>query len=142
MAYFVKDILEKSLAELNADTSESREVISQFLLDNAWFGIKVDMTNLSISESDVQLLTDKIKAFLSGPVGLTGLQPIFKQKFPMTFELFQDFSKEQKLSRSSRFYLQDFLVYDLTKDLFLYSDSEIERLVQGATEVLSKSYGE
>lgn len=142
MAYLVKDILEKSLAELNADTSESREVISQFLLDNAWFGIKVDMTNLSISESDVQLLTDKIKAFLSGPVGLTGLQPIFKQKFPMTFELFQDFSKEQKLSRSSRFYLQDFLAYDLTKDLFLYSDSEIERLVQEATEVLSKSYGE
>lgn len=142
MAYLVKDILEKSLAELNADTSESRDVISQFLLDNAWFGIKVDMTNLSISESDAQLLTDKIKAFLSGPVGLTGLQPIFKQKFPMTFELFQDFSKEQKLSRSSRFYLQDFLAYDLTKDLFLYSDSEIERLVQEATEVLSKSYGE
>ena len=49
MAYLVKDILEKSLAELNADTSENREVISQFLLDNAWFGIKVDMTNLSIS---------------------------------------------------------------------------------------------
>ena len=142
MAYLVKDILEKSLAELNADTSESREVISQFLLDNAWFGIKVDMTNLSISESDAQLLTDKIKAFLSGPVGLTGLQPIFKQKFPMTFELFQDFSKEKKLSRSSRFYLQDFLAYDLTKDLFLYSDSEIEWLVQEATEVLSKSYGE
>ena len=71
MEYLVKDILEKSLAELNADTSESREVISQFLLDNAWFGIKVDMTNLSISESDVQLLTDKVKAFLSGPVGLT-----------------------------------------------------------------------
>lgn len=142
MAYLVKDILEKSLAELNADTSESREVISQFLLDNAWFGIKVDMTNLSISESEAQLLTDKIKAFLSGPVGLTGLQPIFKQKFPMTFELFQDFSKEQKLSRSSRFYLQDFLAYDLTKDLFLYSDNEIERLVQEATEVLSKSYGE
>ncbi|MBZ4283814.1 hypothetical protein LAJ55_13470, partial [Streptococcus pneumoniae] len=42
----------------------------------------------------------------------------------------------------SRFYLQDFLAYDLTKDLFLYSDNEIERLVQEATEVLSKSYGE
>ena len=119
MAYLVKDILEKSLAELNADTSENREVISQFLLDNAWFGIKVDMTNLSISESDAHLLTGQNKGFSIWSSGFNGPTAYFKQKFPMTFELFQDFSKEQKLSRSSRFYLQDFLAYDLTKDLFL-----------------------
>lgn len=142
MTYLVKDILEKSLVELSSDTPENREAISQFLLDNAWFDIKVDMTDFSVAEVDAKLLTDKLKDFLSGPVGLTGIQPIFKQKFPTTFDQFQDFANEQKLAKSSKFYLQDFLAYNLTKDLSLYSDTEVERLVQEATEALIKSYGE
>lgn len=142
MTYLVKDILEKSLAELNADTPENREIISQFLLDNAWFGLEINRADFSIAEADAQLLTEKLKSFLSEPVGLTALQPIFKQKFPTTFEQFQDFAKEQKLARSSKFYLQDFLAYYLIKDLCLYSDSDVEHLVQVATEALSKSHGE
>lgn len=74
MTYLVKDILEKSLAELNADTPENREIVSQFLLDNAWFGLEINRADFSIAEADAQLLTEKLKSFLSGPVGLTALQ--------------------------------------------------------------------
>ncbi len=63
MTYLVKDILEKSLAELNADTPENREIVSQFLLDNAWFGLEINRADFSIAEADAQLLTEKLKSF-------------------------------------------------------------------------------
>ena len=69
------------------------------------------------------------------------MEGIFSKKFPSTSELFVQFAEEEKLSETNRFYLLDFLAYYLTKDLFLYSDAEVETLVEVATEVLTKSQG-
>lgn len=69
------------------------------------------------------------------------MEEIFSKKFPSTSELFVQFAEEEKLSETNRFYLLDFLAYYLTKDLFLYSDAEVETLVEVATEVLTKSQG-
>ena len=35
-----------------------------------------------------------------------------------------------------------FLAYYLTKDLFLYNDKELEKLIEQATETLSKNHGD
>ena len=69
------------------------------------------------------------------------MEGIFSKKFPSTSESFVQFAEEEKLSETNRFYLLDFLAYYLTKDLFLYSDAEVETLVEVATEVLTKSQG-
>lgn len=69
------------------------------------------------------------------------MEGIFSKKFPSTSELFIQFAEEEKLSETNRFYLLDFLAYYLTKDLFLYSDAEVETLVEVATEVLTKLQG-
>jgi hypothetical protein len=137
----LKNYLERILVELGAATIKHREKVSGFLLDNEWFGVSINLDDYTISEKDAEVLKNHIKDYLTTPPGIKSMEGIFSKKFPSTSELFVQFAEEEKLSETNRFYLLDFLAYYLTKDLFLYSDAEVETLVEVATEVLTKSQG-
>ena len=141
MVVDLKNYLERILVELGAATIKHREKVSGFLLDNEWFGVSINLDDYTISEKDAEVLKNHIKDYLTTPPGIKSMEGIFSKKFPSTSELFVQFAEEEKLSETNRFYLLDFLAYYLTKDLFLYSDSEVETLVEVATEVLTKSQG-
>ncbi len=141
MVVDLKNYLERILVELGAATIKHREKISGFLLDNEWFGVSINLDDYTISEEDAEVLKTRIKDYLTTPPGIKSMEEIFSKKFPSTSELFVQFAEEEKLSETNRFYLLDFLAYYLTKDLFLYSDAEVETLVEVATEVLTKSQG-
>ena len=136
-----KNYLERILVELGATTIKHREKVSGFLLDNKWFGVSINLDDYTISEKDAEVLKNHIKDYLTTPPGIKSMEAIFSKKFPSTSELFNQFVKEEKLSKSDTFYLLDFLAYNLTKDLFLYSDAEVEKLVEVATENLTKLLG-
>jgi len=137
----LKNYLERILVELGAATIKHREKVSGFLLDNEWFGVSINLDDYTITEKDAEVLKNHIKDYLTTPPGIKSMEGIFSKKFPSTSELFVQFAEEEKLSETNRFYLLDFLAYYLTKDLFLYSDAEVETLVEVATEVLTKSQG-
>ena len=141
MVVDLKSYLERTLIELGASTIKYREKVSEFLLDNEWFGVSINLDDYTISEKDAEVLKNHIKDYLTTPPGIKSMEGIFSKKFPSTSELFVQFAEEEKLSETNRFYLLDFLAYYLTKDLFLYSDAEVETLVEVATEVLTKSQG-
>ena len=141
MVVDLKNYLERILVELGAVTIKHREKVSGFLLDNEWFGVSINLDDYTISEKDAEVLKNHIKDYLTTPPGIKSIEGIFSKKFPSTSELFVQFAEEEKLSETNRFYLLDFLAYYLTKDLFLYSDAEVETLVEVATEVLTKSKG-
>ena len=141
MVVDLKNYLERILVELGAATIKHREKVSGFLLDNEWFGVSINLDDYTISEKDAEILKNHIKDYLTTPPGIKSMEGIFSKKFPSTNELFVQFAEEEKLSETNRFYLLDFLAYYLTKDLFLYSDAEVETLVEVATEVLTKSQG-
>ena len=141
MVVDLKNYLERILVELGAATIKHREKVSGFLLDNEWFGVSINLDDYTISEKDAEVLKNHIKDYLTTPPGIKSMEGIFSKKFPSTSELFVQFAEEEKLSETNRFYLLDFLTYYLTKDLFLYSDAEVETLVEVATEVLTKSQG-
>ena len=141
MVVDLKNYLERILVELGAATIKHREKVSGFLLDNEWFGVSINLDDYTISEKDAEVLKNHIKDYLTTPPGIKSMETIFSKKFPSTSELFVQFAEEEKLSETNRFYLLDFLAYYLTKDLFLYSDAEVETLVEVATEVLTKSQG-
>ena len=141
MVVDLKNYLERILVELGAATIKHREKVSEFLLDNEWFGVSINLDDYTISEKDAEVLKNHIKDYLTTPPGIKSMEGIFSKKFPSTSELFVQFAEEEKLSETNRFYLLDFLAYYLTKDLFLYSDAEVETLVEVATEVLTKSKG-
>lgn len=141
MVVDLKNYLERILVELGAATIKHREKVSGFLLDNEWFGVSINLDDYTISEKDAEVLKNHIKDYLTTPPGIKSMEAIFSKKFPSTSELFNQFVKEEKLSKSDTFYLLDFLTYNLTKDLFLYSDAEVEKLVEVATENLTKLLG-
>lgn len=141
MVVDLKNYLERILVELGAATIKHREKVSGFLLDNEWFGVSINLDDYTITEKDAEVLKTRIKDYLTTPPGIKSMEGIFSKKFPSTSELFVQFAEEEKLSETNRFYLLDFLAYYLTKDLFLYSDAEVETLVEVATEVLTKSQG-
>lgn len=141
MVIDLKNYLERILVELGAATIKHREKVSGFLLDNEWFGVSINLDDYTISEKDAEVLKNHITDYLTTPPGIKSMEAIFFKKFPSTSELFKQFAEEEKLSETNRFYLLDFLAYYLTKDLFLYSDAEVETLVEVATEVLTKSQG-
>lgn len=142
MVVDLKSYLEKILIELGVDTLKNREKVSGFLLNNDWFGVSINLENYTITDEDAKVLKNHIKDYFMTPPGVESMGAIFAKKFPSTSDLFTQFSKEQKLSKINRFYLLDFLAYYLTKDLFLYSNAEVEKLVEVATEVLTKSLGD
>lgn len=141
MVVDLKNYLERILVELGAATIKHREKVSGFLLDNEWFGVSINLDDYTITEKDAEVLKNHIKDYLTTPPGIKSMEGIFSNKFPSTSELFIQFAEEEKLSETNRFYLLDFLAYYLTKDLFLYSDAEVETLVEVATEVLTKLQG-
>ena len=141
MVVDLKSYLERTLIELGASTIKYREKVSEFLLDNEWFGVSINLDDYTISEKDAEVLKNHIKDYLTTPPGIKSMEEIFSKKFPSTSELFNQFVKEQKLTKSDTFYLLDFLAYNLTKDLFLYSDAEVEKLVEVAAENLTKLLG-
>lgn len=141
MVVDLKNYLERILVELGAATIKHREKVSGFLLDNEWFGVSINLDDYTISEKDAEVLKNHIKDYLTTPPGIKSMEAIFSKKFPSTSELFKQFVKEEKLSKSDTFYLLDFLAYNLTKDLFLNSDAEVEKLVEVATENLTKLLG-
>jgi hypothetical protein len=138
----LKSYLEKILIELGVDTLKNREKVSGFLLDNDWFGVSINLENYTTTDEDAKVLKNHIKDYFMTPPGVESMGAIFAKKFPSTSDLFIQFSKEQKLTKTNRFYLLDFLAYYLTKDLFLYSNAEVEKLVEVATEVLTKYLGD
>ena len=142
MVVDLKSYLEKILIELGVDTLKNREKVSGFLLNNDWFGVSINFENYTITDEDAKVLKNHIKDYFMTPPGVESMGAIFAKKFPSTSDLFTQFSKEQKLSKINRFYLLDFLAYYLTKDLFLYSNAEVEKLVEVATEVLTKYLGD
>lgn len=141
MAVLLKRFLENTLLELYQNNPNIRYKVSQFLLDNNWFNIKINHDDFSISKPDALTLKERIVDFLTEENGFERLKGIFYNKFPETFNAFQKFIIESKIDEASQFYLQDFLAYHLTKDLFLYSDFEVENLMENATEVLTKTHG-
>lgn len=142
MSIYVKDFLEKILRDLNKDNFKVREKISQFLLDNNWFGISVNTENLSISEEAAEVLKQHLTSYLTTAPGLDNLSRLFQQKYPATHKYFQTYLAEHELDEESQFYIQDFLSYYLTRDIFLYNDSNLEMLIQQATDALTKSHGD
>lgn len=136
-------------------TEKTLEAITAFFIDNEWFGEKpiLKQGKILLSDAQTKCFTKELATFLSGTKDT--LYELFQKKFPETDCHFSRFLKElnernrkgngkpnETIDEEIRYYLTDFMLYRLEKDLFLYSDNELEMLVSHATFELTKAHGD
>ena len=92
----------------NAPESEKREfgAITAFLLDNNWFGCKPSIENgvPILSPEQINILSEKLQAFLSEKNSSEHLMQSFAEKFPETAKYLARFYKELKVPEEDMFY--------------------------------------
>ena len=137
---FVSEIMSRAPA---SEKNNVQDIVA-FFVDNEWFGDKPVLENGKVMLTDAQT-----KAF-SGPLQTflaeEGTSEVLLQKltvqFPATAEQLKCFLKEESLPEATRFYLIDFLLYRLNKELALYTDGEVTGLLKHATMDMLKEHGD
>ena len=149
------------------NTDKSIEDIVTFFVDNEWFGEKPTLKQgkILLSDSQAERFAMELAVFL-GSTQET-LYEQFKKRFSETDRRFHKFlnelngenkqtkKKRKKKERNTdnkwvefmvdeetKYYILDFMLYRLEKDLFLYNDNDLEVLISHATFDLTKAHGD
>ena len=130
----------------NLPPSERTEfkAISAFLINNNWFGCTPTIENgvPVLSPEQIQILSEPIRRFLTEESTDAELLKRLSEKFPETTKLLFRFYRELKTDEVCRVYLTDFLLFRLTKDLFMHNDTDIQELLKVATDDMLKQHGD
>lgn len=137
---------EKILKQVGRSGIEEKQKLIAFLEDNQWFDQKpsVEQGKVMLSFEQVELFTAPLLEFFKTDEDTKHIKIIslLTKKFPETSEKFNEFVEEAKVSKETVFYVADFLLYYLKKDLFLMSDSEVSALLTQATNKMIKAHGD
>lgn len=136
----------RSMLEVSETVDTSVNDIITFLNDNKWFGSRPDPSSgtILLSDEQVELYSTPVLRYLSGDLenGVQNSLEYLKQKFPATASLYDRFCQSADADEYMIFYVAGFLATILEKDLFLYTDNEVESLLVCATSDLTKTNGD
>lgn len=117
-----------------------------FLEDNDWFGKRPKIKNgkIELSIEMMSVYVAPIQSFFEKRSNSDNFEIMsrLKNKFPETARLFTKFCELTKVSEETVFYIADFLLFNLAKDVFLMNDKEISGMIGVATNDLIKSHGD
>lgn len=125
------------------DKATAQNIIT-FLEDNNWFGSRPEFIEgkVELTDEQIQLYSEPLEVFLTTEATTEAILSMFSEKFPETASLFERFREKVTISSDLQFYLLDFLLVYLKKDLFLYTDIEVKELVHTAANELTKGCGD
>lgn len=137
---FVSELMSK------APPSEKNNIhaVISFFVDNDWFGDKPAFKDghVLLDDTQVQLYTDPLRSFLSENRNISVLLEKLTAKLPITAKNLQEFSKDLSLPATALYFLLDFILFRLEKELFLHDDNEIVTLLSFATMDMTKAHGD
>lgn len=140
----LKDFITE-LIQAHADSPKATaQNIITFLEDNNWFGCRPEYIDgrVLLTPEQVSRYADPLEIFLTTEASTDVLFRMLRESFPETAAFFDRFCKDVTVSEDYSFYVLDFLLVYLKKDLFLYSDAEAKELVETAANELTKSCGD
>lgn len=135
---FIMDVLKSA----KKDTSMNR--IMAFLVDNRWFGCKPFFADgkVLLDDNCVRTIRKPLEIFLTVENANTYLLERFRNQYPLTAKYFEKFCDEENANEDITFYVMDFLLYHLKKDVVLCCDDEIKKLLVCAAVDLTKYHGD
>lgn len=127
-------------------SSKTMDEIVSFFVDNEWFGKNPNKDDMlfSVSDEHMNLYTTPLKQFLlsDSTINYDALFEMFEIRYPMTADQWKKFTVDVPTNVDERFYIIDFLLYRLQKEVFLYRDPEVEDLIRMATNDMIKAHGD
>lgn len=126
--------------------NEGKQKMISFLEDNDWFGCKPVLVKgqVMLTEAQVELYKDPLINFfaeLSPKINSKKMHAMLQAKFPETADQVTIFFNSIGVFEEALFYISDFLLYSLKKDIFLMNDHEVSELMDLATRDMIKSHG-
>lgn len=139
---FAKSILE----ETGNWNHEGRLRLITFLEDNDWFHNRPVLSNdkVLLTNEQIKLYKAPLEFFLierSSDKKENLLHQMFADKYPMTSEKMDIFFNLVDVSSESRFFITDFLLNTIHKDISLMNDIEVNDMVAKATNDMIKAHG-
>lgn len=140
----LKELINKKIKETQNPYNKSMMEIVAFLLDNNYFGTTLSLieNKAFVEDKDVLNILKPLTLFLTKPMESSALVEMLVERFPETTGFLQKFFDEEQTEESIKFYVMDFLLYHLKKDVFLYKDDELKELVEMASMELTKKHGD
>lgn len=121
------------------DQSKAAEIIN-FFQDRRWFDDPPEIRDgiPYLSDSQMTVYEANLREFLE----TENIDDVFSSKFSQTAGLFRKFAKEERLSSNTRFYITDFMLYNMQKEITLYTDEDMDELMQSVCDELTKEHGD
>lgn len=140
----LKEYIYRILIESGNQKRATIHDIVHFMESNKWFGNRPSYKNgvVSITPEQAEKYKSPLLFFLSTPKDSVILLEKLIEKYPLTADFLKKFYEEKKMDEQDRFYINDFLLYNLQKDVFLYSEEAISQLVWTASIDLTKAHGD
>ena len=138
---FAQKILDESIMSYE----DGKQRMISFLEDNNWFGNRPEIFNgkVMLTPEQVNLYHDPLLKFLNNDEDKYQLlQNMFAEKWSLTSDMLDEFCSSLEVAEESQYYIVDFLLYSLNKEIFLMSDMEISTLIKKATDELIKAHGD
>lgn len=140
LIYFINSIIDQT----NSNDVDADDIIC-FLEDNNWFGNKPTYANgkVILSNDQIDLYTTPLIQFLQSRADSTiTIFELLDSKYPATAIKLKTFFEKQETSEEIQFYIADFLLYYLKKEIFFYTNKEMDKLIENAAMELIKTHGD
>lgn len=138
-------IIQIGLSEQDVKKNAKQDIIA-FLEDNLWFGSRPSIINgkVMVTNEQITLFREPLLVFLgtNQEDKKKILFSMLSNKFPETEDKLTKFFNIINASEESRYYIADFLLYTLDKDILLMNDKDISELVAKAVNGLIKVHGD
>ena len=142
----LKDYFE-SIIQANIGKGKDKanvQTMVTFLEDNDWFGARPEMKDGKVMLTDEQeaLFSHHFDVFFSMDASSENMLKLLNEKYPLTASQLSEFCAAIELDHQTQFYVTDFLLKYLSKDIALYSNDEARQLVKAAMHELTKAHGD
>lgn len=140
----LRSYIKQKAGSAKVDEKKSEEILVAFLSDNNWFGIQpvIKDKKVSLTDEQIRILQPHMDLFTNTEGNSSNLIALFDEKWPHTSKFLKKFFNEESTDESTMFYVCDFLLYRLNKELCFHSDEDISALLDYASFDLTKYHGD
>lgn len=132
---------------INSNNNIQNRTLSEliaFFVDNEWFGNPPEFKDgkAMLSERAIEVYMTPLNDFLATDCNINELFTRLQSKYSHTGDMLKKFVEQNKVDDDTNYYILQFLLKHLQKELVFYTDTELSALINAAVIDLTKAHGD